>query len=305
MPFKQFWDEFKKHSNRCSPEKKMNYKMRMCQFEALSITPMFIKTTFGSRKTSNLKQCTRRWKSGTCGHFPWKAGERGDALTGGKHGARHWRTKTPRQNSAPAIKTRTIKTSRLPVRSSSPQQPRLLPAFRPQLPLFQRFWRFVLPCFWRNKGNPTDQMIEQRPQASSPKKKCASRAPTPPSSERGGEKKKGISAEVTATEQQRRTCEKLLRGFGGKKCGEDAKGENANSFNFFSPSRVCKWRNWPRRKWDAEYNAQVHWWMGTGAMTTQPARLRQSQVPDPQRVGGSWSVRGGGQEGVGGGGHGQ
>lgn len=35
--------------------------------------------------------------------------------------------------------------------------------------------------------------------------------------------------------------------------------------------------------------------MGTGAMTTEPARLRQSQVPDPQRVGGSWSV--GGEEG--------
>lgn len=52
-------------------------------------------------------------------------------------------------------------------------------------------------------------------------------------------------------------------------------------FFFFSSSRVCKWRNWPRRKWDAEYNAQVHWWMGTGAMTTKPPRLHQSQVRNP------------------------
>lgn len=139
----------------------------------------------------------------------------------------------PRQNSAPAIKTRTIKTSRLPVRSTSPQQPRLLPAFQPQLPLFQRFWRFVLPCFWRNKGNPTDQMIEQRPQASSPKKKCASRAPTPPSSERGKKKCRGIRAEVTATETQRRTCEKLLRGFEKKNVAKTRK-EKTRILSIFS-----------------------------------------------------------------------
>ena len=42
-----------------------------------------------------------------------------------------------------------------------------------------------------------------------------------------------------------------------------------------------KWRNWPRRKWDAEYNAPVLRWMGTRAMTTEPRRLHQSQVPVP------------------------
>lgn len=234
MPFKQFWDEFKKHSNRCSPEKKMNYKMRMCQFEALSITPMFIKTTFGSRKTSNLKQCTRRWKSGTCGHFPWKAGERGDALTGGKHGARHWRTKTPRQNSAPAIKTRTIKTSRLPVRSSSPQQPRLLPAFRPQLPLFQRFWRFVLPCFWRNKGNPTDQMIEQRPQASSPKKKmCKSSADTSFFRARGREKKRESAPKWPQQNNRGGRARSCCGGLGGKNVAKTRK-EKTRILSIFS-----------------------------------------------------------------------
>lgn len=60
-----------------------------------------------------------------------------------------------------------------------------------------------------------------------------------------------------------------------------------NFYFFFPPSRsrVWKWRNWPRRKWDAEYNAQVRWWMGAGAMTTQPGRLHQSQVQDSNKHG--------------------
>lgn len=80
---------------------------------------------------------------------------------------------------------------------------------------------------------------------------------------------------------------------GGKKSAEDAK--ETRILPIFLESGVCKWRNWPRRKWDAEYNAQVRWWMGNRAMTTQPPRLHQSQVFSPTRRRGGHGVGGHGQ----------
>lgn len=134
-------------------------------------------------------------------------------------------------------------------------------------------------AFWCNKGTqPINWLNKDRklpPENSS-------QAPAPPSP---------TEAEEQARDQKwpQRDVWELA------KCGKDAE-ETRILPIFFSSSRVCKWRNWPRRKWDAEYNAQVHWWMGTGAMTTKPPRLHQSQVRNPTsrvvvvvRRGVSWS----------------
>lgn len=59
-----------------------------------------------------------------------------------------------------------------PVRSPWLQQRRLPPASPRRLPLFQRSWRFALPCSLLllllaglQQRSPTDQVIEQRPQS--------------------------------------------------------------------------------------------------------------------------------------------
>lgn len=122
------------------------------------------------------------------------------------------------------------------------------------------------PMLLVQQRNPTDQMIEQRPQASSQKFQAKGSA--------------SLTNRNRGPSKKNRTNRKETRGNSQNVAKVQKK---RNFFQKIVPlsSRVWKWRNWPRRKWDAEYNAQVLWWMGTRAMTTQPRRLHQSQVPIP------------------------
>lgn len=101
----------------------------------------------------------------TCGHFPLMPGERGGDATGNmEHAINAIHCK--KRDEKPQF-FYDEKNDKIPVRSPLQPRLRLRLVFPPRLPLFQRFWRRFLPCFWCNKGTPTDQMIEQRPQASS------------------------------------------------------------------------------------------------------------------------------------------
>lgn len=100
-------------------------------------------------------------------------------------------------------------------------------------------------AFWCNKGTPTDQMNEQRPQSflTPPKKKIKSNAGT--SFFQGNKKKIKPKTEMTAKRRER-SCTVEEEENVAKMQKET---RILSIFFFFFPrARVCKWRNWPRRK---------------------------------------------------------
>lgn len=115
-------------------------------------------------------------------------------------------------------RTKNAKFLSSPVRSPWLQRRRLPPASPRRLPLFQRSWRFALPCSllfagWQQRS-PTDQVIEQRPQSFLPEEfKC------PPHQSRG---RGGGGIETS----------KRKHGEPAIKCGRGARSVSSD-FNFF------------------------------------------------------------------------
>lgn len=122
------------------------------------ISPKSFNIWFKCVGENNLKLCICRWKTcrPTCGHFPWKPVS--VEMRYREHGAHHWRNTLLNWGKIPRAQLRSKslfsknKNTKLPVRSSLLQRQDLLLAVPRRLPLFQRFWRFVLPCFCSNKG---------------------------------------------------------------------------------------------------------------------------------------------------------
>lgn len=115
-------------------------------------------------------------------------------------------------------RTKNAKFLSSPVRSPWLQRRRLPPASPRRLPLFQRSWRFALPCSllfagWQQRS-PTDQVIEQRPQSFLPEE-----FKSPPHQSRG---RGGGGIETS----------KRKHGEPAIKCGRGARSVSSD-FNFF------------------------------------------------------------------------